>query len=90
MLDIKNLKELMKTVAHAKPAGTYSYGGEQFGYDALNETLRKELNELAGTPRLYERNKNDLFEIMEETMNEIVPNRLADAYSDFAEVRTFA
>ncbi len=90
MLKYKSLLELMKTVARAKPTGTYSYNGEQFEYDTLNETLKKELNELAGTDRLYQQNKQELFALMEETMNEIVPARLVDAYSDFAEIKTYA
>ena len=51
MLDKKDLVSLMKTVAKADPSApiSYSYNGENFSYDALNETLRQELNEYAGT-----------------------------------------
>ena len=54
-LDEKNLLSLMKTVAKADPASptAYSYDGQTFSYEALNETLRNELNELAGTYSLY-------------------------------------
>lgn len=90
MLDHNNLLDLMKAVARAKPTEMYSYKGEQFEYNALNETLRNELNELAGTYELYRENKNELFALMEQTMDEILPQRLQDAYSDFAEVQTFA
>ena len=55
MLDRKNLVQLMKTVAKADPSTptAYSFNGESLSYDALNETLRRELNELAGTYSLY-------------------------------------
>lgn len=90
MLDKANLLKLMKTVAEANPSGTYSYNGEQFNYAALNDTLRDELNALVGTEDLYEANKRTLFSLIEQTMDDIVPNRLIDAYGQFAEIKTFA
>lgn len=89
MLDRANLLSLMKTVANSNPSGTYSYQGESFGYEALNTTLRNELNELVGTDALYRENKYQLFSLIEETMNEVVPNRLINAYGNFAEIKTF-
>lgn len=89
MLDRANLLSLMKTVAKANPSGTYSYNGEQFSYDALNDTLRNELNEIAGNNALYRENKNTLFSLIEETMDEVVPNRLLESYGNFAEIKTY-
>jgi hypothetical protein len=90
MLDKANLLSLMKTVASANPSGTYSYNGEQFTYSALNDTLRNELNELAGTEDLYQDNKRTLFSLIEQTMDDIVPTRLINSYGQFAEIKTFA
>ena len=49
-LDRKNLLTLMKTVAKANPSAptAYSFNGESLSYEALNETLRREMNEIAG------------------------------------------
>ena len=58
---VKNdLIKLAKTVANASPASkvAYSFGEEKFSYSDLNDTLRKELNEIAGTFQLYRENKN--------------------------------
>ena len=90
MLDKANLLSLMKTVAQANPSGTYSYQGESFSYNALNDTLRNELNDLVGTEDLYEENKRILFSLIEQTMDDVVPNRLINAYGSFAEIKTFA
>ena len=90
MLDKANLLSLMKTVAQANPSGTYSYQGESFSYNALNNTLRNELNDLVGTEDLYEENKRILFSLIEQTMDDVVPNRLINAYGSFAEIKTFA
>lgn len=92
MLDRNNLVALMKQVAKADPAApvAYSFGDKQLSYEALNETLRKELNELAGTYALYRENKNLIFAIIEETLNEILPKKVVEQYNQFAEVKTFA
>lgn len=89
MLDRANLLALMKNVANMKPDGNFSMNGESYTYDAMNDTLRNQLNELVGTEDLYEQNKRTLFSIVEETMDDIVPTRLINAYGQFAEIRTF-
>ena len=92
MLDRNNLVALMKQVAKADPSApvSYSFGGENFSYDQLNETLRRELNEYAGTYSLYRENKNLIFSLIEETINEILPKKVEQAYMQFAETKTFA
>lgn len=89
MLDKANLLTLMKIVASANPSGTYNYKGESFSYDSLNNTLRDELNALIGTEDLYEDNKRVYFSLVSQTVDEVVPNRLINAYGQFAEIKTF-
>ena len=90
-LDRKNLLALMKTVAKADSSAptSYSWNGESFSYETLNETLRKEFAELAGTYALYRENKNLIFSLIEETLADILPKKVEDAYGMFAEVKTF-
>ena len=92
MLDRKNLVSLMKTVAKADPSAptAYSYNGQSLSYDAMNQTLRNELNELAGTYSLYRENKNLIFSMIEETLDEVLPKKVIQQYDQFAEVKTFA
>ena len=91
MLDKANLLALMKAVANTAPNGTYSFNGQPaMNYNDLHATLVKELNELVGTDALYRENKYTLFALIEQTMDDIVPMRLIDAYGQFAEVKTFA
>lgn len=91
-LDRNNLVALMKQVAKADPSApvAYSYGDESYSYEALNEALRQELNELAGTYALYRENKNLIFSMIEETLDEILPKKVIQQYDQFAEVKTFA
>lgn len=91
-LDRQNLLTLMKTVAKANPQApvAYSFGGKDLSYEALNETLKNELNELAGTFSLYRENQNYIFSLIEETLDDILPKKVVEQYSQFAEVKTFA
>lgn len=89
-MDKANLLQLMKNVANATPSTNFSYNNENLSYSAMNETLRSELNALVGTEELYEQNKRLVFSLMEQTMDDIVPNRLINAYGQFVEIQTFA
>lgn len=91
-LNRNDLITLAKTVAKANPSSqvAYSFGEEKFSYSDLNETLRSELKELAGSYALYRENKNTIFSLIEETVNEILPIKVAEQYGKFAEVQTFA
>ena len=91
-LDRNNLVALMKQTAKANPSAptAYSFNGQSLSYDALNETLRQELNELAGTYALYRQNKNLIFSMIEETLDEVLPKKVVEQYNQFAEVKTFA
>ena len=91
-LNRNDLITLAKTVAKANPSSqvAYSFGEEKFSYSDLNETLRSELRELAGSYALYRENKNTIFSLIEETVNEILPIKVAEQYGQFAEVQTFA
>ena len=92
MLDKNNLLALMKTVAKADVTAptSYSFNGESFSYDALNETLRRELKEYAGNYAQYRENKNLIFSLIEQTMDDILPKKVTKQYEQFAEVKTFA
>ena len=91
-LDRQNLVALMIQVAKADPSApvAYSFGDQQLSYEALNETLRKEMNELAGTYALYRENKHIIFSMIEETLDVVLPKKVSQQYEQFAEVKTFA
>ena len=90
-LSRKDLITLAKTVANANPSSqvAYSFGEEKFSYADLNETLRSECRELAGTYALYRENKNTIFALMEETIDDVLPKRVLEQYGQFAEIKTF-
>ena len=92
MLTKENLITLAKTVANAKASSqvAYSFGDEKFSYSDLNETLRSELRELAGTYALYRENKNTIFSLIENVIDDVLPRKVMEQYGQFAEIKTFA
>ena len=92
MLEFNQLLTLMKVVAKANPSATtsYSYNNETFTYEQLNKTLRKEMNEIAGSYQLYRENKNVLFSLIEQTLDDYLPKKVLEQYGQFADVKTFA
>lgn len=92
MLDRKNLFELAKVVANANPSSqvAYSFGDDKFNYSELNNTLRNELKELAGTYQLYRENKNLIFSLIEDTIDDVLPRKVLEQYGMFADVKVFA
>lgn len=92
MLNKQDLVALGKVLAKADASApvAYEFQGKKFDYDTLNETFRRGLNEYVGTYALYRENKNIVFSIMEEIVDDVIPRRIQKTYESFAETRTFA
>lgn len=90
-LQYNDMLKLAKTVARANSSSpvAYSFGDNKYSYSELNETLRDEFKEIAGTYALYRENKNTIFSLMEETIEDVLPARVMEQYSQFAEIKTF-
>ena len=91
MLNFENLVTLAKktTQAAKNPTTTFSYNDVACTYSDLNNTLRDELNQIAGTYALYRENKNVLFKLIETVIDDALPQMVLDAYSQFAEIKQF-
>ena len=86
------LIELARANAKASlnPSVAYSFGGEKLSAEALNKTFIKELNELGSTPQDFRENQNLIYTLMEVGLTEVLPQKVLQAYGQFADVRTFA
>ena len=89
-MELKDLTKLAKIASTAKPSTTYSFEGENFTASEINETLRSELKAIAGNYHLYEQNKHTIFALVEETIDDILPQRVLEEYGMFAEITTVA
>jgi hypothetical protein len=90
-LKFEDLLVLAKTVAKANPSAptAYSFNGQNFDYASMHETLKNEFAELAPDYRQFQINKNSIYSLMEQTIDEVLPARVLEQYSQFAEIKTF-
>ena len=91
-MEFNDILKLAKTVAKADPSKpvAYSFGEKSFGYSEMNETLRSEFAALAPDYRTYKINQNTIFALIEQTIDDVLPNRVMEQYGQFAEIKTFA
>ena len=85
-MDIKAIKELVVAAATKKTPANFS---KDYSPEDISNALREELSALASDYNTYRRNKLDIFEIIQESIDEIVPNRVLDTIGQFAEIRQF-
>lgn len=96
-MEYKDLLDLALAAVKAKEgsdvAYTFSANGttEKYTGDQVNAALRTQFAELIGTSgnryAAYRENKNTIFRLIEETIDEVLPARVEAKYMDFAEVR---
>ena len=75
-----NIKELALAAVTGKAVANFSKAD-------VETALREEIRKIAGSMKDYQKNKWDLFELIQQTADEIVPNDVIDAVGIFAEVQ---
>lgn len=80
------IKELKEIASHAA-RGT---APANFSKESVNEAFVDGLRELASTYNDFQRNKYDIFDIVIQNADDIMPKRVIDAIGVFAEVQTVA
>lgn len=80
MATIAEIKELALCAAKGTVPANYST-------ENVNDALRGELKELAGDVYSFMKNRYDIYAIMVETLDKVVPNKVIDAVGMFAEVQ---
>lgn len=87
-----DLMKLAKIAANAKSSApvAYSFGEEGFSTEDVNETLRSELKALACNYSAYRENKNTIFALIETAIDDVLPKKVMEQFSMFAEVKQFA
>ena len=90
-LDRTQLIALAKATAKASlnPSTAFAFGDKKLTYEALNDTFRNEMNELAGTYAEYRENKNLIFNLIEVGLDEVLPAKVLQNYGQFADVKTY-
>lgn len=78
------------TIKEMKELAVYAAKGQapaNFSVDNVDEALRDGLRELAGSINQFMKNRYDIYEIIIEAADEIVPKKVIDAVGIFAEVQ---
>lgn len=65
----------------------YEFEGNMCEYSSLNATFSDELKKLGGDYNSFRRNKLDIYEIIQTTVDEVLPIRILDAYAEWAEIK---
>lgn len=91
-MEYKDLLSLARIALKADPSvpTAYSFGDENYTLDQVNEALATEFRRLAGSYSDYRENKNTIFRLIEQTIDEVLPARVEAQYAQFAEVRNVA
>jgi hypothetical protein len=79
----QTIKELMKHASRKTAPADFSVAD-------VEGVLREEIRKLVGNYNLFQRNKLDLFELIQESIDDVLPNKVAAAMGAFAEVQQFA
>ena len=88
IMNRENLFKLAKAAAHKAPL-TYSQE-ESYSADQVNDTLRAQFELLAPNYQGVRRNETLIYELIENTIDEILPNKVMAQYERFADVQTIA
>jgi hypothetical protein len=88
IMNRENLFKLAKAAAHKAPL-TYSQE-ESYSADQVNDTLRAQFELLAPNYQGFRRNETLIYELIEDTIDEILPNKVMAQYERFADVKTIA
>lgn len=94
MLDKKELVKVAKVVAKAEAKDKlnptfFALGEKKFTYSQVDDLLRSELKSIAPDYNAFRRNKLDLFELMQEVLDEIVPIKVIRDVGVVADVKIF-
>jgi hypothetical protein len=95
-MEFKDMLELAKISVKADPKApvAYSFGEEKYSLEQVNKTLQVEFENMLGNGdnryRAFQENKNTIFRLIEETIDEVLPARVEQRYMDFAETKTIA
>ena len=79
-MTIKEMKELALCAAKNEAPANYSM-------ENVNDALVEALREMCGSVNQFMKNRYDIYEIIIEAADEVVPNKVIDAVGVFAEVR---
>lgn len=87
LMNREDLFKLAKAAAHNTPL---TYSKEEYSSEMVNDALRAQFELLGGSLQAFRRNKNTIFELIENTIDEVLPVKVMQQFERFADVQTIA
>lgn len=76
----ENVKELALAAVKGLPVANFSITDVEYA-------LREELKKVAGNMNAFQKNKYDIFELIQQVVDDVLPKRVNQIYEQFAEIR---
>lgn len=90
-MELMNREDLFKLAKAARTNAPLSYSkDENYTAEMVNDALRAQFELLGGSLQAFRRNKNTIFELIENTIDEVLPTKVMQQYEPFADVQTVA
>lgn len=89
MLDAKLKQEIseLSVIAYSKKVPVVA--GNTYSLATVEETLRDKFKALAPNYNAFRRNKLDIFELIQETIDEVTPNKIIERIGEFADIKSY-
>lgn len=85
-MEKKDLKQLLLRAATVKPGAVLEFQDVKFSAEEIHSAVKEELQKLGGTYNQFQRNKLTIFELIQETVDEVLPKRVFDSLDQFVDV----
>lgn len=90
-MELMNREDLFKLAKAARNNAPLTYSkDENYTAEMVNDALRTQFELLGGSLQAFRRNKNTIFELIENTIDEVLPVKVMQQYERFADVQSIA
>ena len=90
-MELLKFDSLVKLAVAASNKTSFSFSeSEKYSAEQTSDLLRAQMNLLAGDYRSFRENKNTIFSLIEQTIDEVLPAKVLQQYEKFADISTVA
>ena len=90
-MELLKFDSLVKLAVAASNKTSFSFSeNEKYSAEQTSDLLRAQMNLLAHDYRSFRENKNTIFSLVEQTIDEVLPAKVLQQYEQFADISTVA
>lgn len=90
-MELLKFDSLVKLAVAASNKTSFSFSeNEKYSAEQTSDLLRAQMNLLAHDYRSFRENKNTIFSLIEQTIDEVLPAKVLQQYEQFADISTVA